>query len=579
MKNSRYFPFERNKYFYGKLLSVDDFELEQRYVNDKRRMSNRFLYGAGIVAGLYVVRVDEKTISLESGFAMDYLGREIVVDTPVIKKLSLLEGFESCVGENDKDYVYLCLDYDEEEAGAVHNVAGNSMLQGGEEAYNKIKETYRLYLTDSEPEQENLDKTALYEQSTVLYARDGIKIRQIMPKYAAAGGKAEITLEIENTTKKYLAFSYDLLLECFAYKKQSSLTVNFNEMQFEKTGKYTISYQIDVTENALVEGSVMLNPNSIKMFIDKSEKPVDNINENKVSIQIVKEDIRNKMINDYYRTAMDNIVKVNTQEKLYLAKLYLLQAGDSYVIDRVENVPFHQYILNQNLSFALHQLTMDGAEYGTGVSGKKESDKVRLGKNKETETGIKLAQGSYWLDLDGGGQRGDRYVSEEITHGLGLGPAIVQVGLEDEDKVITYGSSEIFEETDPMLELAVKVFPEKGTFQIGGRLLEQVIKSGVNIHWTALMNVEDKIEEKVSRKIFIKPSVLELATRESYYLEAICSNMADKTIEWKVKDHGGSISENGMYTAPNAPGVYEVVAQSMAYPEVKASIFVVVREA
>ena len=35
MKNMKYFPFERNKYFYGKLLTVDDFETEQRYMNDK----------------------------------------------------------------------------------------------------------------------------------------------------------------------------------------------------------------------------------------------------------------------------------------------------------------------------------------------------------------------------------------------------------------------------------------------------------------------------------------------------------------------------------------------------------------
>lgn len=46
MKNLKYFPFERNRYFYGKLLSVDDFDAEQRYMNDKRRMLNRFLHGA-----------------------------------------------------------------------------------------------------------------------------------------------------------------------------------------------------------------------------------------------------------------------------------------------------------------------------------------------------------------------------------------------------------------------------------------------------------------------------------------------------------------------------------------------------
>ncbi len=575
MKNSKYYPFERNKYFYGKLLSVDDFNLEQRYVNNKRRMSNRFLHGIGVAAGLYVLRVDEKTISVESGFALDLLGREIVVDAPVIKKLSLIEGFQNCVNEkNDKDYVYLCLEYREEEAGIVHNIAGNSIFQDEGENYNKIKETYHLYLTNSEPEQEPLDKSALYEQRETIYTRDGIKIKQILPKYVSVGEKVKVCLEIENTTRKYVAFSYDLSLECFTHGGQSSFTVSFNEMQYEKTGNYTIFYMMDATVSD-VEGSVTMVKNSMKLFIDKEEVPV-NTNSETALIEITKEDIRHKIVSDYYRTAMDNIVKINCQDKLYLAKLYLLRVGDSYVIDKVENVPFHQYILNQNLSFALHQLTIDGRGLRNGDDKKESGTNQQEGKQNK---GIKLAQGTYWLDLNGGGQKGERYVSEEITHGLGLGPVVMQVGLEDENQVITYGSSEIFANTNPMLELAVKVFPDKGTFQIGGRLLEQVIKSGVNIHWTALLNVEEKITEKITRKIFIKPSVLELVTRESYYLEAICTNMSDKTIEWKVKDHGGSINENGMYTAPNTPGVYEVVAQSAAYQDVKASIFVVVREA
>ena len=74
MKNTKLFPFERNKYFYGKLLSVDDFELEQDYMNNKRRMLNRYLNGCGVVAGLYVVGLDEQTISVEAGIALDATG-------------------------------------------------------------------------------------------------------------------------------------------------------------------------------------------------------------------------------------------------------------------------------------------------------------------------------------------------------------------------------------------------------------------------------------------------------------------------------------------------------------------------
>ena len=46
MKNLKYFPFDRNQYYYGKLLTEQDFIQEQRYMNDKRRLHNRFLHRA-----------------------------------------------------------------------------------------------------------------------------------------------------------------------------------------------------------------------------------------------------------------------------------------------------------------------------------------------------------------------------------------------------------------------------------------------------------------------------------------------------------------------------------------------------
>lgn len=575
MKNAKYFPFERNKYFYGKLLSVDDFELEQRYINNKRRMINRFLYGMGIAAGLYVVRVDEKTVSVESGVALDALGREVVIDTPIIKKLSLMEGYKKCVEESEKDYVYLCLDYKEEETGIVHNVVGNSMLEG-EESFNKVKETYQLYLTDSEPEQVILDKSDLYETCQVLYAQDGITIKQFVSKYAVIGGAAQVRIEIENLTKKYLAFSYELMLEGLSYGGQFLLNINFNEVHFEKTGKYTLEYALQAADAEGMQGIILCNKDSVHMFVDKKEY-AGNIEMDTIFVKIINNDIRQQIFLDYYRAAMDDIVKLDQENKLYLAKLYLVHVGDSYVIDRVENVPFHQYVLNQNLSLAMHQLTIEENKFQGKVVYKKNKNE-KYNKKNELDNEVYISQGTYWLDLQGGGQKGTRYVSEEITHGLGLGAVMIQVGIEQEDRSVIYGSSEIFEDTDPMIELAVKIFPERGTFQIGGRLLEQIIKSGVNIRWNAILNAKEKVVEKETRKIFIKPSVLELAVRESHYLEVICSNMSDNTIEWKVKPQGGSISENGMYTAPNTPGVYEVAAQSVAYPEVKASIFIIVRD-
>ena len=50
-------------------------------------------------------------------------------------------------------------------------------------------------------------------------------------------------------------------------------------------------------------------------------------------------------------------------------------------------------------------------------------------------------------------------------------------------------------------------------------------------------------------------------------------------LKWSVKDRdGGVIDKNGKYTAPETEGIYQIAVSSVAYPEVQASTFVIVRE-
>lgn len=576
MKNSKYFPFERNRYFYGKLLSVDDFELEQRYGNNKRRAANRFLYGAGVVAGLYVIRIDEKTISIEAGMALDSMGREIIVDTPVIRSLNLIDGFMDYMEGEKKDYVYLCIDYDEKEEGVVHNIAGNKVLGSEREDYGRIRETYQLSLTDVEPEYPILDKSSLYEQCSIICCLDGIIVKQYVSRYVTAGQNAVLRIEVENTTKQYLSFSYDIWLDCLSYEGQSRFTVSFNESRYEKTGKYSIVYELKSINLREAEGSVTRDAGSLHLYVDKTELPLE-AEEDTAKVYISEEDIRSLIIKDYYQNAMEDIRRGSRLNKLYIAKLYMLRAGESYIIDRVENVPFNQYVMNQNLSFALHQIDIDGKQplFKQSVvevnEKKKEED---TDKNKK----IRMAAGTYRLDLKEGGERGERYVGGEIVHGLGIGNVSILLGLENEENMVLWGSSEVFEDVCPVIEIAARVYPDNGTFRIGGRLLEKTDLKGINVRWTAIMDEKEKTPEKIIKKIFIKPGTLELKVRESRYIEAVCTNMPDESIEWHVRENGGEIDENGLYTAPGTAGVYEVTAKSTAYPEVKASIYIVVRE-
>ncbi|MCP5103255.1 MAG: hypothetical protein GY950_07750 [bacterium] len=76
--------FERNNYFFGKLMTTCDFFAEQRYFNDKRWLVNKMTIGAGVVCGLQVETVEGtgKKITVNPGMAIDHCGREIVVCEP-----------------------------------------------------------------------------------------------------------------------------------------------------------------------------------------------------------------------------------------------------------------------------------------------------------------------------------------------------------------------------------------------------------------------------------------------------------------------------------------------------------------
>ena len=74
--------FERPRYFAGKLVTAEDFELEQRYHIEKRRLLNRMLRGVGVVSGLGVGEGEPGTVTVAPGFALDPHGREILLSEP-----------------------------------------------------------------------------------------------------------------------------------------------------------------------------------------------------------------------------------------------------------------------------------------------------------------------------------------------------------------------------------------------------------------------------------------------------------------------------------------------------------------
>lgn len=71
---------QRNNYFYGKLMDVFHFQMEQKYADGKRRLLNRLSLGEGVLCGLEVT-VQNNQLWISPGVAIDAWGREIVVPT------------------------------------------------------------------------------------------------------------------------------------------------------------------------------------------------------------------------------------------------------------------------------------------------------------------------------------------------------------------------------------------------------------------------------------------------------------------------------------------------------------------
>lgn len=77
-------PISRLNYFFGRLLTADDFTTEQNYHREKQRLHNLHCHGLGVVQGLNVSTAHENsdwTVTIEPGVAIDPAGNEIALCT------------------------------------------------------------------------------------------------------------------------------------------------------------------------------------------------------------------------------------------------------------------------------------------------------------------------------------------------------------------------------------------------------------------------------------------------------------------------------------------------------------------
>ena len=582
MNNHKILPYERNRYFYGKLLTVRDFEIEQRYFNDKRRMLNRLLVGPGLLAGLNVLSVDDKTILVEPGVALDYLGREIVVETPFISRLSVIEGFDTI---SDQTEAYLNIRYDEVNKEAVHNVSANTQNESGQSEFNRVAEGYQLCLTAEQPSTAHQLESLIANHVYVLADTPELSVRLTLPIAASLSESYPVQLElVKKKSMGPIALSLTL---CSRYVNFGQDMVLFFDERMQPTeSQYHLDYQFDISPVQPQDDLI-----GVKHF-EISAEPfhLDRIrDEFSHAVALSPLSWAGILENKYKQMALDDLMSASADDLICLAKIKLLKTDKTYVIERVETDPLKQLIFN----LPLNQLM------GSQVKQQKnEPAVVSEGSSDAHQTiapthDVSVSTGKISFEFKRKVNAKEKFFSVETPHDLGTGEVFIELAVDSETREgdsnfgyqnqLVFGDFEIFEKSNlepavPMLKTASICYKNKGSFVVGIQFLEPYHKDELVIRWKAAKVHRQYNPLYKGNGLTIEPAMSKIKTREQLSFNVFYENEPINCI-WKVKDpNGGEIDQSGVYMSPSIEGVFEIIAEIPERHETLSAYVVVENE-
>lgn len=589
--NTDFFPLERNRYFYGKLLTVRDFEVEQQYVRRKQQLLSRLSTGAGVVCGLGVLASDDSTLLIESGMALDYQGRVIALEEPILRKLPMLEGYES-LGEQDS--AYLCLTYNETDMEPVNAVGGTT---GESRQFNMTREGYRLFLTTQPPEYRGLLEAQGRENVSVLYTSQELTLVLSVPSAVCAGEEFQaevLVIKNEKTPPVHFRLEGESPL---ADSGDGKIRLEFRESPEETRMVYAVNCPLK---------ALSLHDTDGPLFSSGGELDVE-LGSHRFK-KFVEVDAKCRLCRD--RESLDRHIRsMDTLERhlrgrdmpIYLAKLELIHATNSVFLSSVTSLPFRQrpeISRSEEKGSSLQSVTAAVRSLEYWQKPDVRASYQPSGGELHFEFGIPspeqydyaVTHGTVDLILPSGLRVNSRVYSEEILHGLGPGSVDIRLSLEfpdenrDGEATVCFGNTEVFQGkkspvTAPRAEVAALVYPQRGTMRIGLWLHDMVEGNRLTIHYFAQKPERDtsRLISKRAVGLTVSPEFSRVSRRGTLRLQAEVTGTEDKAVLWSIKEeNGGDIDHNGVYQAPEEPGTFEIVATSRADEAVTASAFVIV---
>ena len=586
-----FFPIERNRYFYGKLLTVRDFEMEQRYTDRKVRLLSRLGLGTGVVCGLGVTASDDSTLLIESGLALDYQGRLLALDQSAVRKLQMLDGYEELRGQ---ETAYLCMCYEETDQEPVNAVGASA---GESRQYNMTREGVKLYLTAQTPEYRSLLEAEGRENVSVLYSTAEATLALSVPSAVCAGREFEVEMLVvknENTPPIHFRLEGESRL---VDSEDGRLRLEFQESPEERRRVYVTTFRLRSRASAGMETPLFPSGGELNLTLGSHNY------KNYLEIEARCRMCRDEAALLRWREETDSLDYRlrGLDTPLYLAKLELIPSSGSVFIASVTNLPFGQRLTREKASKSetgLRTVTtaVRSLEYwqkpdvkaayqpGTGAL------HLDFGIPSPEQYDYAVSHGTVELTMPGGLRVNSRVYSDEIEHGLGPGAVDIRLSIQFADAgrqgetALFFGNTEVFRgkhapAAPPWVEYAALVYPERGTMRIGLWLHDMVEGNRLTVHFFAQKPERDTSRILESRKVGISvtPEFTRVSRRGRIQFQAEVTGSEDTAVEWTVREeNGGVVDRNGIYEAPELPGTYEVTASARADQTATASAFVVV---
>ncbi len=589
MKKMQLLPFERNRYYAGKMLTSTDFTAEQLYMNNKRHFMNNVMYGSGIVCGLNVFSLDDLSILVESGVAIDDLGQEIVVDSSIVRKLSVIEGYEDL----KSDRAILGIRYKEEK---VHPVYCSEKQDTDEEyEYNRIDEGYELFLQDAQTLNDPFaGRDDFISKERILDHEDYLAYME-MPSSIPRGKAVKMLLSVYKRSDRNKSLTFHTVMQLPAFSDEEGkreLEIDIPEVILQKGEIIQKEFWLNTELTDANETSIIAKKENTQITIDGYDIEVNR--DISFKVRLVDLSPYELSIWEVSKPSLEINKLAAGTSFVQLAEIQLIRTDVAYLIGNIKEQGIKQYIVSPGRNTQRHRYLSFFKTVRRGA------DQLELSNQQNAVSGTRdvitpnmIASGRVEIPLDVSMKKGDICYSEEIMHGLGKGNVYVDVGVEYiEDNPYAqhsmrntiYGDSDLFAKEECMqVQTAVKVMNDKGSFQIAVKLLGEQNSIVLQLNWVAIKysGVKDALElqEEDNRCIVPDTPTVRLKAKESYFFNVSFQNMKPCRLSYELTESGsGEIGPDGIYTAPAKEGVYEIYIYCTDMPKISTYVYAIVNK-